>query len=116
MHSSSSGQFVVNGVDFEDEVFDLLANDRANELANAESEQIKVMEALKRKSGGGQIELRYTLFGKHRMKLAKPVFDFWTKKLGKECWQDEGFKQYLEKRFANLVKIKSITDKLVIGT
>lgn len=116
-HNSSSGQFIdANGVNFEDEVFEILANDRAMELAQAENEQIKVMDALKRQQGGGQIERKHMKIGRLRMKLAKPVYDFWTEKLGKECWQDENFKQYLEKRFENLVKIKSITDKMVIGT
>tara|TARA_B100001057_G_C22682613_1_gene884361 strand:- start:210 stop:560 length:351 start_codon:yes stop_codon:yes gene_type:complete len=116
MHSSSSGQFVINGVDFEDQVFEQLANDRAIELANAENDQIQVMEALKKKAGGAQIQVRNMKFGRLRFKVAKSVYDFWGTKLGYECWKDEDFKNYMEKRFSNLMKIKSISDKLVVGT
>ena len=100
----------VNGVDITDEI--IVSSDRALALASAEAEQVKLMQAEKNLTNGVRKNLS---FGRIRMKLCEPVYNFWTKYLGEECWQDESFKKWLEKRHGSLVQIKSISDKIMVG-
>jgi hypothetical protein len=82
-----------------------------SELANAEDEQIKLMQAEKRISGG---ERKNFSFGRVRMKVCPEVFYFWEGKLGQGIWKDKSFLNWIEKRFGNLVKIKSVSAKVGI--
>lgn len=102
---------IVDKVDYSDEVRKILIEDIEGELAAAEEEQIKLMEAERRVSGGSRKNLS---FGYVRMKVCKPVFDFWTNKLGPDCWQNEGFKKDMERRWGDLVKVKSESGKIIV--
>lgn len=86
-----------------------LLSDIEGELARAEQEQVKLMEAEKRVSGG---ERKNLPFGRLRMRVCDEVFHFWGGKLGYECWKDKGFLADMERRFGELVTIKSKSAKV----
>jgi hypothetical protein len=48
------------------------------------------------------------------MKVCPEVFYFWEGKLGQGIWKDKSFLNWIEKRFGNLVKIKSVSAKVGI--
>jgi len=81
------------------------------ELDRAEGEQIALMEAEQRLTGGVRQHLDW---GRLRMKLCPEIYHFWGTKLGYECFDSEEFKKWLEKHFGDLVKIKSKSGKLMI--
>jgi predicted nucleotidyltransferase len=87
-----------------------ILSDIEGELAKAEEEQIKLMEAEKRVSGGVRKNLP---FGRLRFKVCQEVYHFWGLKLGYECWKDNTFKNDMERRWGELITIKSQTDKVV---
>jgi hypothetical protein len=93
------------------DVWGSLADIFRTELAGAEIEQKKLMEAEKRVSGGERKDLP---FGRLRFKVCQEVYHFWGGKLGYECWKDKSFLSWLEKRFGDLVSIKSKSAKLGI--
>lgn len=95
---------VINGYDLTKDVFDALRNSHRKELAQAELEQKKLMEAEARVSNGERKDLS---FGRLRMKVCPEVYHFWGGKLGYECWRDGEFISWLEKKFSDLVSIKS---------
>jgi hypothetical protein len=102
-------EIVVNGVNYTREVFDNLAESHAIELARAENEQIALMQAWQRQSGG---QCKNYIFGELRFKLCPEVYNFWKDKLHENIWHDEGFKKWIGKRHGDLLKINSISDKV----
>lgn len=93
------------------EVWGVLADMYRAELGNAEKEQIKLMEAEKRVSGG---ERKNLPFGRLKMKVCPEVFHFWEGKLGEGIWRDKSFLKYMEKRFGELILIKSKSANVVV--
>ena len=101
----------VNGVNITKDVFGALADIYRDDLDNAEIEQIKLMQAEQRVSGG---ERKNLSFGRVRMKVCPEVYHFWAEKLGSSCWKDKAFLDWVEKRFGDLVKIKSVSGNIVV--
>lgn len=81
------------------------------DLAKAESEQIKLMEAEKRLTGGVRKNLT---FGRLKFKVCPEVFYFWEGKLGEGIWKDKSFQKWAEKRFGELISIKSKSANMII--
>lgn len=108
---ASPEEVKVGDQDITKEVWGSLASLWETELAIAEEEQIKLMQAEARVSGK---ERKHLEFGYLRMKICPEVYHFWSQKLGSEIWQDEGFKKWLEKRFGDLIKIKSVSARVGI--
>jgi hypothetical protein len=104
-------EIIIGKENYTNEVREAFLTDLEGELATAESEQIKLMEAEKRVSGG---ERKNLPFGRLRMKVCQEVYHFWGRKLGYECWKDKGFLDWFENRFKELVSIKSKSAELVI--
>lgn len=100
-----------DGVDITTDVWTVLADRWQEELARAEDEQIKLMQAEQRVTGGERKDLP---FGRIRMKVCPAVISFWAKKLGDSCWEDKSFIDWCEKRFGDLVKIKSRSGNVVV--
>ena len=111
MFNPATQEVIVEGQNLTKEVWGNLATMWQGELDAAEEEQVKLMQAERRVTNGERKNLE---FGYVRMKLCPEVYSFWTNKLGEKIWQDESFKKWLEKRFDSLVKIKSISDKIVV--
>ena len=111
MFDPATQEVIVEGENLTKEVWGNLASMWQGKLEQAENEQIKLMQAERRQTNGERKNLE---FGYVRMKLCNEVYTFWTDKLGEKIWQDESFKKWLEKRFDHLVKIKSISDKIVV--
>jgi len=107
----SAAEVKVGGKNLTKEVFEDLALMWQSELDGAESEQVLLMEAERRVTGG---ERKNLSFGYVRMKVCPEIFHFWSGKLGSGIWQDKGFKKWIENRFGDLVKIKSISDNIVV--
>ena len=107
----SLNDLIIDKHDYTEDVRKIIADDIEGELAAAEKEQVKLMQAEKRVSGGSRKNLS---FGYVRMKVCKPVFEFWTNKLGADCWQNEGFKKDMERRWGDLVKVKSESSKIIV--
>ena len=82
-----------------------------DELDQAEIKQVELMQAEQRLTKGERKNLD---FGYLRMRLAPEVYHFWSEKLGSSIWQDESFKKYLERRCGDLIKIRSISNKVVV--
>jgi len=101
----------VDGVDITTDVWSFLAKQWKDELARAEDEQVKLMQAERRVTNGERKDLP---FGRIRMKVCPAVISFWSKKLGESCWEDKGFIDWCEKRFGDLVKIKSRSGNVVV--
>jgi hypothetical protein len=101
----------VNGENITNDVLGALTDIYRADLDNAEIEQKKLMEAEKRVSGG---ERKNLSFGRVRMKVCQEVYHFWADKLGDDCWRDKTFLNWIEKRFGNLVKIKSTSGNIVV--
>lgn len=91
------------------DVCDKLADLYQAELAVAESEQIKLMQAEKRLTGG---ERKNLPFGRIDMKICPEVYHFWGRKLSYDCWKNKAFRNDMKKRFGDLVKIKSVSEKI----
>ena len=104
-------EIVIGNENLTGDIWGSLADIFRAELAGAESEQKKLMEAEKRVSGG---ERKNLPFGRLRMKVCPEVYHFWGGKLGYECWKDKSFLNWLEKRFGDLVTINSKSAKLAI--
>lgn len=104
-------EIIVGKENLTKDIWGSLADIFRAELAGAESEQKKLMEAEKRVSGG---ERKNLPFGRLRMKVCPEVYHFWGGKLGYECWKDKSFLNWLEKRFGDLVTINSKSAKLAI--
>ena len=104
-------EIVFGGVDYTNEVRAYLETKHHTELANAEIEQKKLMQAERRVSGGVRKNLP---FGRLRMKVCQEVFHFWGSKLGYECWKDDTFKKDMERRFGDLIQIKSSSGNIVV--
>lgn len=100
-----------DGIDITRDVWSSLASMWESELARAEVEQTKLMQAERRVSGGERKDLPN---GRLRMKICPEVYNFWANKLGDSCWSDKGFIDWLENRFGDLVKIKSRSDNVVV--
>lgn len=100
-----------DGIDITRDVWSCLASEWEDELARAEDEQIKLMQAEHRVTGGERKDLPD---GRIRMKVCPEVHSFWATKLGDSCWTDKSFIDWLEKRFGDLVKIKSRSSKIVV--
>jgi hypothetical protein len=104
----NSAEVIVEGVNITHDVCDALASLCRGDLARAEKSQEAMMIAERKESGG----VRRTLpWGRLRMRLAPEVYSFWAAKLGAECWKDKEFLNWVEKRFGDLVKIKSKSAK-----
>jgi hypothetical protein len=100
----NSAEVIVEGVNITHDVCDALTDLCRGDLARAEESQKALMIEERKQSGG----VRRTLpWGRLRMRVAPEVYSFWAAKLGAECWQDKEFLGWLEKRFGDLVKIKS---------
>lgn len=93
------------------EVWNIFADIHRTELRNAEKEQILLMEAEKRVSGG---ERKNLPFGRLRMRVCPEIFHFWEGKLGNGIWRDSSFLNWMEKRFGDLVKVKSRSANVVV--
>ena len=104
-------EVVFDGVNYTPEVRTALEIQYCTELANAELEQKKLMEAEKRVSGGVRKNLP---FGRIDMKVCPEVFHFWGGKLGYGCWKDKTFRKDMKRRFGDLVAIKSVSAKIGI--
>jgi hypothetical protein len=98
----------VNGTDITSEVFDALSDLYREDLSLAEQKQKEAMAEEYRLTGGERAHLPY---GRLRMRIHPDVFHFWGTKLGYECWQDKDFLGWMEKRFGNLVAVKSKSRK-----
>lgn len=101
----------IGGENLTKDVFGALADIYRADLDNAEIEQKKLMEAEKRVSGG---ERKNLSFGRLRMRVCPDVYHFWANKLGDSCWKDKSFLDWIEKRFGDLVKIKSVSRNIVV--
>tara|TARA_B100000886_G_scaffold303110_1_gene233565 strand:- start:11707 stop:12036 length:330 start_codon:yes stop_codon:yes gene_type:complete len=101
----------IDGVDITKDLWGSFADIFRTELANAENEQKKLMEAESRVSRG---ERKNLPFGRLRFKVCPEVYHFWGGKLGYECWKDTNFLDWLEKRFGDLVTIKSKSANLAL--
>lgn len=111
MFSPATQEVIVDGENITKEVWGSLASMWQDELDHAELQQIKLMEAEKKLTNGERKNLD---FGYLRMRLCPEVYHFWTGKLGSQIWQDESFKKWLENRFGDLVKIKSMSAKIMV--
>ena len=67
-------KIVVDGTDVTTEFWGILAEDHKAELERAEDEQIKLMQAEKRVSGGERKDLPY---GRLKFKICQEVYHFW---------------------------------------
>ena len=101
----------VDGIDITRDVWSYLASKWEDQLARAEEEQVKLMQAEHRVTGGERKDLPY---GRIRMKICPEVREFWAVKLGDSVWTDKNFIDWLEKRFGDLVRIKSRSSKVVV--
>ena len=104
-------EIIVGKENLTKEVWGALAKVYRTELNNAEREQISLMEAEKRVTGGVRKNLP---FGRLRMKVCPEVFHFWEGKLGEGIWQDKSFLKYMENRFGELIQIKSKSANVVV--
>ena len=105
-------KIIVDGTDVTTEFWGILAEDHKSELERAEDEQIKLMQAEKRVSGGERKDLPY---GRLKFKICQEVYHFWGRKLRTyECWTDKEFLKWIEKRFGDLVAVKSRSDRIVV--
>ena len=104
-----SEEIIVGKENITKEVWGEFAEMYRAELAVAEEEQVKLMQAEKRVSGGERKDLS---FGRVRMKVCPEVFYFWEGKLGEGVWRDKTFLNWIEKRFGELVRIKSVSAKM----
>lgn len=111
MFDPATQEVIVNGDNITKEVWGSLASMWQDDLNKAEEEQVKLMQAERRVTNGERKNLD---FGYVRMKVCPEVYAFWCEKLGSEIWHDESFKKWLEKRFDSLVKIKSVSSKVVV--
>tara|TARA_X000000950_G_scaffold255957_1_gene321053 strand:- start:1152 stop:1487 length:336 start_codon:yes stop_codon:yes gene_type:complete len=111
MFDPATQEVIVDGENLTKEVWGNLASMWQDDLDRAEEEQVKLMQAERRLTGGERKNLD---FGYIRFRLCPEVFAFWTEKLGEKIWQDESFKKWLGKRFDHLVKIKSVSNKIVV--
>jgi len=111
MFSPATDEIVVGGENITKEVWGELAQMWQDELDQAEIKQVELMKAEQRLTNGERKNLD---FGYLRMRLAPEVYHFWTGKLGNAIWQDESFKKWLERRFGDLVKIKSKSNKVAV--
>jgi len=48
------------------------------------------------------------------MRVCPEIFHFWEGKLGNGIWKDDAFLKWMEKRFGDLVKIKSRSANVVV--
>ena len=85
-------------------MFGSIADDIRAELAAAEDEQIKLMQAEKKSFWWRE---KKSIFWKITNEGLPRGFHFWGGKLGYECWKDTNFLNWIEKRWGDLVKIKS---------
>ena len=104
MFLSTEEEVVIGKTNYTPEVREALESIYTEELASAEVEQRKLMEAESRVSGGVR---KFLPFGRVRMKVCPEVYHFWGGRLGYECWKDKTFLSDMEKRFGDLVSIKS---------
>lgn len=104
-------EIVFNGDNYTPEVRATLETQYHIELANAEIEQKKLMEAERRATGGVRKNLPY---GRIDMKVCQEVFHFWGGKLGYDCWKDKAFRKDMKRRFGDLVSIKSVSANIVV--
>jgi hypothetical protein len=111
MFNPATQEVIYEGENLTKDVWGELAAMWRGELDRAEDEQVKLMQAERRATNG---ERKNLSFGYVRMKVCNEVYSFWSNKLGSEIWQDESFKKWLEKRHDNLVKIKSVSDNIVV--
>ena len=81
-------------------------------MDNAEIEQRKLMEAEQRVSGG---ERKILSFGKSSHEgLSRGVPFLGRINWVHQCWKDKAFLDWVEKRFGDLVKIKSVSGNIVV--
>lgn len=106
-----SEEVKIGDVNITGDLWDVYAGLFRSELDRAESEQIKLMQAEKRFSGG---ERKNLTFGRLRMKVCPEVFYFWEKHLGEGVWRDKSFLDWIEKRFGDLVSVKSVSAKTIV--
>ena len=111
MFDPATQEVIVDGENLTKEVWGNLASMWQDDLDRAEEEQVKLMQAERRLTGGERKNLD---FGYIRFRLCPEVFAFWTEKLGEKIWQDESFKKWLGKGFDPPVKIKSVSNKIVV--
>ena len=104
-------EIIFDGENYTKEVRTALEIKFGKELANAEIEQRKLMEAERRVSGGVRKNLP---FGRIDMKVCPEVYHFWGGKLGYGCWKDKTFRKDMKRRFGDLVTIKSKSAKIGI--
>jgi hypothetical protein len=104
----------VGGEDITHEVCSALADIWQTDLNLAEKEQIELMKAT-RQEAGADGQRKFMSWGRLRMRVAPSVFNFWAAKLGVECWKDKEFLDYMEKRFGDLVRIKSRSGKETVA-
>lgn len=100
----------VDGVDITGDVWTCLAEQWKESLARAEEEQVKLMQAEYRLTGGVRKDLPY---GRIRLKICPEVKNFWESKIP-NCWTDKSFIDWCEKRFGDLVRIKSKSGNVVV--
>ena len=89
-------EIIVGKENITKDIWGEFANMYHAELANAEEEQVKLMQAERRVTGGRRKNLS---FGRLRMKVCPEVFYFWEGKLGEGVWRDKTFLKWIEKRF-----------------
>ena len=99
-----------DGMDITKDVWSYLATQWEDSLARAEEEQVKLMQAEYRLTGGVRKNLPH---GRIRMKICPEVINFWENKIP-NCWTDKSFLDWLERRFGDLVKIKSKSGNVVV--
>mgnify|MGYP003110838330 CR=1 FL=1 len=104
-------EIVVGKENITKDVYDYFAELESASLHSAEKEQKLLMEAEQRVSGG---ERKNYEFGRLRMKICQPVYHFWGGKLGYDIWKDKTFLNWIEKRFGDLVSIKSKSAKTMV--
>jgi hypothetical protein len=104
-----SEEVIVGNTNITKELWGEFADMYRSELAIAEEEQKKLMQAERRVTGGVRKNLS---FGRLRMKVCPEVFYFWEGKLGEGVWRDKTFLNWIEKRFGELIKVKSVSSKM----
>ena len=104
-------EIVVGKENLTQEVWDIYAGLFQAELDRAEKEQELLMQAEKRTTGG---ERKNLSFGRIRMKVCPEVFYFWEKHLGEGVWRDKSFLNWIEKRFGDLLSVKSVSAKTTV--
>lgn len=104
-------EIVVDGVNYTKEVREILADKYDLALAIAEDEQVKLMQAEQRLTGGERKNLD---FGYLRFKLCPEIYNFWKQKIHDDIWSDNSFKKWMENRFGRLIKINSVSNKIIV--